>query len=114
MIRALFYCVAFTAIQLAHAQAVFTEYSVPTASSGPLNITPGPDGALWFTETRSGKICRITTSGNIMQYSFSVRLRPVAVLWGSLQDRWSAVVHRHRGRRDQPDVTSNAATIAVL
>ena len=26
------------------------EFAVPTANSGPLDITAGPDGNLWFTE----------------------------------------------------------------
>src|SRR5438876_4943936 len=29
---------------------VITEYTIPTANSGPQAITVGPDGALWFTE----------------------------------------------------------------
>ena len=31
-------------------QVVITEYSPPTTNSGPLLITAGPDGNLWFTE----------------------------------------------------------------
>jgi virginiamycin B lyase len=80
--RALFYCVALSAIQLARAQPVFTEYSVPTASSGPLNITPGPDGALWFTESRSGKIGRITTSGVFTEYALPAGYQPGGITAG--------------------------------
>ena len=29
-----------------------TEFAIPTANSGPVNITAGPDGNLWFTEMR--------------------------------------------------------------
>jgi virginiamycin B lyase len=29
---------------------VVTEYPIPTASSAPIGITAGPDGALWFAE----------------------------------------------------------------
>jgi virginiamycin B lyase len=46
----------------------FTEYSVPTPNSGPNGITAGPDGAIWFTESFTGKIGRITTRGAITEY----------------------------------------------
>jgi hypothetical protein len=46
----------------------FTEYPIPTASSTPLFITVGPDGALWFTESASDKIGRITTAGSFTEY----------------------------------------------
>ena len=32
---------------------------------GPMGITAGPDGALWFTDYRQGTIGRITTSGTV-------------------------------------------------
>ena len=32
---------------------------IPTANSGPTNITVGPDGKLWLTETSAGKIARV-------------------------------------------------------
>ena len=32
---------------------------IPTASSGPTNITVGADGRLWLTETGAGKIARV-------------------------------------------------------
>jgi virginiamycin B lyase len=48
-----------------------TEYPLP-ADSGPYGITPGPDGALWFTGDTfdaSNKIGRITTTGVVTQFS---------------------------------------------
>jgi hypothetical protein len=41
----------------------FTEYPIPTADSGPLGITAGRDGNLWFTESVGNKIGRISTDG---------------------------------------------------
>ena len=35
------------------------ETVVPTADSGPYGITVGPDGALWFTESRANKVARL-------------------------------------------------------
>jgi streptogramin lyase len=39
--------------------ATITEYPVPTPASGPIQITAGPDGALWFTEEFGNQIGRI-------------------------------------------------------
>src|SRR5262249_11522097 len=44
-----------------------TEYAVPTASSGPKQITSGPDGLLWFTESSASKIAKVTTAGTFTQ-----------------------------------------------
>jgi virginiamycin B lyase len=44
-------------------------YEFPGSDSGPLGITAGPDGALWFTESGFGKIGRITTGGTITEFS---------------------------------------------
>lgn len=48
--------------------SVITEFPVPTASSGPLDIVSGPDGALWFTEQNADRIGRITTEGEITEF----------------------------------------------
>lgn len=41
----------------------YTEF--PTPSVSPIDITNGPDGALWFTARGASKIGRITTSGAV-------------------------------------------------
>jgi streptogramin lyase len=41
---------------------------VPTPNSRLWWITPGPDGALWFTEYAANNIGRITTSGAVTEY----------------------------------------------
>jgi streptogramin lyase len=38
----------------------FSEFTLPTAGSGPVVIAAGPDGALWFTEATANKIGRLT------------------------------------------------------
>jgi virginiamycin B lyase len=57
------------AVLPAHASPTITEYSVPTSSSRPTEVTTGPDGALWFTEESGNAIGRVTTSGDFTQYS---------------------------------------------
>jgi virginiamycin B lyase len=44
-----------------------THYDVPTSSSDPSGITPGP-GGLWFTEFNTGQLAQITTAGLITEY----------------------------------------------
>lgn len=70
-------------------QGVITEYVVPTPNSGPLGITSGPDGALWFTESNAGQIGSITTAGAITEYPipnpnsapFGITPGPDGALW---------------------------------
>src|SRR5207245_3541468 len=45
-----------------------TEFDVPTPNSGPIGITVGPDGNLWFAEYTSGQIGRITNTGVISEF----------------------------------------------
>jgi virginiamycin B lyase len=39
------------------------QYPTPSANSEPVAIAPGPEGSMWFTEQREGKIGRITLAG---------------------------------------------------
>jgi virginiamycin B lyase len=50
-----------------------TEYSTGMSSNArPFDITSGPDGALWFTESAIDRIGRITTSGSIQEFSSGI------------------------------------------
>ena|SRR5258708_4074598 len=51
-----------------------TEFTLPTGNSsgvrgGPVGITAGPDGALWFTDAANNAIGRITTAGKISEFA---------------------------------------------
>jgi streptogramin lyase len=46
----------------------FTEFTIPTASSGPLGVAADPDGNLWFAETNGNQIGRITTAGVFTEF----------------------------------------------
>ena len=46
----------------------FAEYPVPTVGIGLSSITSGPDGNLWFTESRGDSIGKITPSGKVTEY----------------------------------------------
>lgn len=45
------------------------EFTVPTANTGPLAITAGPDGNVWFVENLANSIGRITPEGAITEFN---------------------------------------------
>ncbi len=45
------------------------EFPIPTARSGPVGITAGPDGNLWFTEFDGDNIGRVTPDGTITEFA---------------------------------------------
>jgi virginiamycin B lyase len=52
-------------------------------------ITAGPDGALWFTQPRDNQIGRITTAGDLTEYTLSVPgARPDAITLGPDNNLW--------------------------
>jgi streptogramin lyase len=71
------------------AAQTFTEFPIPTVSSGPFGITAGPDGALWFSEYNAGKIGRITAAGVITEFPipttnsqpYGITAGPDGALW---------------------------------
>src|ERR1700733_8344692 len=50
-------------------EGVFTEWPTITPNDGYGGIVAGPDGALWFTEPSVNQIGRITTSGDMSEFS---------------------------------------------
>src|SRR6266705_2690505 len=61
---------------------------VPTADSGPLGITAGPDGNLWFTEQNSNKIGRISPSGTITEFPIPTASNPRGIAAGPDSNLW--------------------------
>jgi streptogramin lyase len=45
------------------------EFPIPTSGSSPLGITVGDDGNVWFTESATNKIGRITPAGTITEFA---------------------------------------------
>lgn len=82
---------AFTHAAPAHAGKI-TEYSILTPYSAPWGITSGPDGNLWFADRGAQKIGRITTSGQITEYSVTVCC-PIDITTGPDGDLWSTVTY---------------------
>lgn len=66
-----------------------TEFPIPTPNSGPVGITSGPDGALWFVQIMGNRIGRITTSGEIKEFEIPTpNARPHAIVSGTNGDLW--------------------------
>src|SRR5437867_2972383 len=68
---------------------VITEFSLPTASRGPFEITAGPDGALWFTVLTNNKIGRITPTGTVTEFLIpTANSRPWGITAGPDGNLW--------------------------
>ena len=68
---------------------VITEFAIPTGGSGPYEITAGPDGNLWFTESLGNKIGRITPAGAITEFPVPTGgSNPLPIALGSDGNLW--------------------------
>jgi virginiamycin B lyase len=78
----------------------FTEYAIPptmedlgfgdgpqAVSAAPTDLVAGPDGAIWFTESGTDKVGRITTDGTITEVA-TPNLQPTSIAVGSDGDVW--------------------------
>jgi len=67
-LRFFFALLLFVLPSIGFSQAI-TEYAVPTAAPTDLyGITKGPDGAVWFGESRKAKIGRVAPDGSITEF----------------------------------------------
>ncbi len=68
----------------------FVEFTIPTASTGPLGITLGPDGNLWFTAGDFGNnIGRITRAGVVTEFPIpTANSRPYSITAGPDGNIW--------------------------
>jgi len=74
---------------VAAAPGDITEFPLPTAESLPEEITAGPDGNLWFTDFRNGRIGRITAGGTITEYATGISgHEPYAITAGPDGNMW--------------------------
>src|SRR4051812_23170644 len=71
--------------------AAFTvvEFPIPTANSMALDIAPGPDGNVWFTENYGNNIGRITPAGVITEFAVPTATgQPSGIAPGSDGNVW--------------------------
>lgn len=92
------------------------EFNVPSslpppngvsAWSGLSDIVSGPDGNLWFTEWRTGRIGRITPLGSISEFRLptvgGILSRPQALAVGPDGNLWCTLVAQNQLARISPD-----------
>jgi hypothetical protein len=65
-----------------------TEYPTHTNGAGPMGITVGSDGNLWFTETSAGRIGRITPAGSATDYALGSNHIPEFITGGPDANLW--------------------------
>src|SRR4051794_8455233 len=53
------------------AAGAMIEFPIPTANAQPDDIVAGGDGSLWFTESHTSTIGRISPSGTIREFAFT-------------------------------------------
>jgi streptogramin lyase len=83
------------------------EYSL-AAGSSPFGITAGSDGNIWFTESGSGKVGKITKTGATQEYATGTS-EPEGITAGS-QGNTSLWFVQHSGRTLGEITTSGAST----
>jgi streptogramin lyase len=66
--------------------STITEYPIPTTTSLPTSIINGPDGNLWFDESYTQKIAKITPAGRITEYDTTSS--PVSIVIGPDGNIW--------------------------
>jgi len=68
----------------------FTQFQVPTPGSQPFDLTLGPDGNMWFTETNGSRVARVTPDGEIREVLVpgSIDNSPVAITSGPNGKLW--------------------------
>jgi streptogramin lyase len=78
--------------------AKITEYTIPTAASSPNDITVGPDGRLWFTETNANQIGTLTTAGVFHEYPISrADMGPLGIAAGPNKTLFFGGLHNYLG-----------------
>jgi streptogramin lyase len=74
--------------QLKLSDGSFAEFSIPTAGSSPAGISAGSDDNLWFTESGTSKIGRVTSSGNMTEFSIPSGATPGQIVAGPDGNLW--------------------------
>src|SRR5438046_8196889 len=93
----------------AAAQSVTGNFPIPTGGSLTFGITAGPDGNLWFAESNSNKIGRITTAGAITEFqTLSAGSAPNQITAGPDRNPWFTIEFPHKiGRSTPPGAVAN-------
>ena len=63
-------------------EGAITEFPIPTHQSGPIAITTGPDGNLWFTQEVANQIGRVTPQGFVTEFPLPTQSDPHEIVAG--------------------------------
>ncbi|MHB8896283.1 MAG: Vgb family protein, partial [Candidatus Geothermincolia bacterium] len=67
----------------------FTVVNIPTNGCWAMYVTPGADGAMWFSERAAGKIGRITVAGAVTEYDLpDPTCSPYGIITGPDGNMW--------------------------
>ena len=87
-----------------------SSYAIPTSSSGVSDITPGPDGNMWFTENTADKIGVVTPTGVITEYAGPSGGSPASIVAGPDGALWFTTTGNLGRITTSGSVTEYAAT----
>jgi virginiamycin B lyase len=90
-------------------------YSTVTAGASPAEITVGPDGALWFTESGLPAIGRITTAGAVTEMTggLASTAQPFGIATGSDGALWFTDRSASLGQIDRMTTAGALQTFSV-
>ena len=93
---------------------VIREHRIPTPGSGPYIVTEGPDGNLWFCESRAGKIgCFNPDTGAFREFALADRdCMPVGIAAGADGNLW--FTEKQTGRIGRISVDGVIAEFAFM
>lgn len=67
----------------------FYQYSIPVSTNRPQWIAAGSDGNMWFTESPSGEVARITPAGVVTEFTIpTANSQPQMIVSGSDGNLW--------------------------
>src|SRR5262245_32963137 len=89
VVVAVVFCLMLWASPVGAQSGPLTEFSLPSANSGPSGIVAGPDGNVWFTEISGNRIGRITPKGVITEFTIpTADSRPTGITRGPDDNLW--------------------------
>ena len=72
----------------ANAAVTMSHFPLTSVSPHPFEITPGPDGNMWFTELGANKIGKITRTGKITEFPLASGAGPSGIVAGPDGNLW--------------------------
>jgi virginiamycin B lyase len=91
--------------------ATISTFTIPTANSVPSQITAGPDGNFWFTESGTDKIGRMTADGVFTEFPLAQGSGPYGIVTGADDALW--FTEQSANRIGRMDVSGNLTEFPI-